>query len=354
VKRELEGYDGKHICYWFDESMKAGESYETQFFEKLDQKNCKGIIYFISERFLISEACAEEVRYFFDKYGTGTKDKFCLFIMPDTKFPASDVEAIYERVVDHLEKNKPELLRKTIKLPKHIDLFLKLNEGGKAIYAVAGNTNNYIETYCKEGQIFHNAEILFGHTQTNEFTFGYFPQTPNQKIGATGIEKTGAKRLLDGRTAYNSKVSWLVISDNDNSATLLSRDLLFWIDYLNLKYPLRPSGQTVSEIIKDMFLKHFRQDENEGWKIRNIRFLTESELKILLARSQKQGANSVSAVLMPKATFFSQISNRTGEFWLAGDMENARRVDTWKKGLSDLEAGVEMYYARIVIDVDKR
>ena len=359
VIRELREYDNERICYWFDESMKAGGNYETQFFEKLDKKNCKGIIYFISERFLISEACAEEMRYFLDKYGIGNPDKFCLFVMPSWEFPSSGVEAIYERVVEFLENHRPDLLKKTIRLPKHIEYFLKLNENGKAIFAVIGNTNNYIGTYCKEGQLFHDAEILFGHTQTNELTFGYFPQIPNQRIGASAVEKIGAKRPLDGKMAYNAKVDWSVIADTDSSATLLSKDLLFSVDYLDLKYPLKSNDMSMSEKIKEMFLEHFKQDESENWKIKNVRFLSEGELKILVARSQKggkQNAVSATSLLIPKATFFSQTSNRPGggAFWLAGDIENARRVDPWKKGLSDVDTGVETHYVRIVIDVNKK
>ena len=221
-----------------------------------------------------------------------------------------------------------------------------------------GNIKNYIETYCEEGQIFHDAEILFGHMQTDDIKFGYFPQTQN-RIGTSDIEKRGVRRDLDKQTAYYSEVEWLVISDSDSSATLLSKDLLFSVDYLNFKYPLKPCDKNMSERIKELFFKHIVYDENEKWKITNARFLSESELNILLARSQKDPKKKIEnkcKILLPKATFFSQVSSRTNvsAFWLAGDMENARRVDTWKEGFSDIETGVETYYVRLVVDITKQ
>ncbi|MDR0778178.1 MAG: toll/interleukin-1 receptor domain-containing protein [Methanomassiliicoccaceae archaeon] len=358
VMNELKLYDDNNVCYWFDGSMRAGGSFETQFFEKLDNKNCKGMIIFMCERFLLSKPCAEEMRYFFEKYGTGTKDKFCLFVMPRGNFPYSDGEMIYEAVIEYIERTNPDLIKNAMSLPKHIDHYLKLNGGGTAIYTVVGNGGNYIETACKDG-VFHDAEIIFGHTQTNDLKFGYFPQTQN-RTGSSEIEKKTVKRSFDKQPAYYSKVNWLIISDNDNSATLLSRDLLFTADYLNLKYPIKPSDKSVSDKIRELFQEHCVIGEDEKWTVKKVRFLTESELRILLARSQKEQkyrTENRSKLLLPKTTYFSQVSDRTNviAFWLAGDMENARHVDTWKDGgLSETYTGVETFYVRIVIEVAKK
>ena len=357
VKHELETYDANNICYWFDKSMMGGESYESQFFEKLENPNCKGIIFFMSEEFLLSQPCGREMEHFLNKYGVNNEKKFCLFIMPKN-FPASGDDQIYGKVMDYHNKTYPNDYSKTKKLPHHIDLLLKLNENGKAIYVTLGNGNNYIETYCEEGQLFREAAIIFGHTHTNEYTFGYFPQNQKKVAGASGVNALDAKRALDKQPAYYSKINWLIISDNDKSATLLSRDLLFAVNYLDLKYPLKPGSPKVSEVIKEIFIANFRDDDEKKWKIKNVRFLSDKELDILLARAQKDPRKIVenkSKVLLPKETFFSQAQNRSniGAFWLAGDMDNARRVDLWKESPSDMELGAETYHVRVVVDVDK-
>jgi hypothetical protein len=279
--------------------------------------------------------------------------------MPRGDFPYSDGEMIYDAVVEYLERNNPDLMRGLVNLPRHIGHFLDLNGGGKSIYAVVGNTGNYIETACKEGQTFHDAEIIFGHTRTNEVKFGYFPQTQN-RTGSSEIEKRVVRRTLDKQIAYYSKVNWLIIADNDRSATLLSRDLLFSVDYLEMRHPLRPSGKSLSDRIREMFMEHFVTDDEEKWELTGVRFLRESELRIMLARSRKDVRNKDAAkcrILLPKPTYFSQISDRSNNiaFWLAGDMENARHIDTWKGGgLSETYTGVESYYVRIVIEIVKK
>ncbi|MDR2866834.1 MAG: hypothetical protein LBV13_05495 [Methanomassiliicoccaceae archaeon] len=353
VLRELESYDKNNLCYWFDTSMTGGENYEKKFFDALDEKNCKGIIFFISESFLLSGPCGGEMRHFLENHKKKGTDKFCLFVMPPG-FPSSNAKEIKAKVTEYL-KNRPDQIEKALwNLTDNIDLLLELNDGGKMIYAVLGD-EKYIKNYCGEGQVFSKSAITFGRTETTECTFGYFPQNQNRRTGASGIEAEGARRPLDGQTAYYSKVNWLVISDNKAEATLLSRDLLFSVGYLDLKYPLRPGDAGVSKTINKIFMDHFRKGNDEKWNIKNVRFLSESELERLIARAQK-GPEEKRKILLPKATFFSQVPNSMNvyAFWLAGDMENARRVDLWKKRLSEMEAGVETFHVRVVIDVEKQ
>jgi len=354
VKSELQMFDKSGICYWFDERMTGGKEYDEQFFEILDNENCKGIIFFVNDEFLLSEPCAGEMKHFHEKkYGTGNTDKFCLFVLPDG-YPYKNADAIYDKVDKYVaEKNDAETRKKLRYLNGHIDLFLKLNSDGKKIFATLGNTNNYISTYCEEGQLFYNAGIICGHKQISNIFWGYFPQKQSRRASASDIEKTGKERNADNEIAYYSPLEWLVIRDTENSQTFLSKELLFAIDYLSLKYPYKHTDKTIEEQIKECFLKYFQQD-NDKRKIKTIRFLSENDLKTLITRYKKD-LNKLREILLPETTYFAQISNRKNvpAFWLAGDMNDARRVDAATESLSEQKAGVELFYVRIVVEVEE-
>lgn len=354
VRSELNLFDKNSICYWFDERMTGGKGYDTQFFEILDNKNCKGIVFFVSDPFLLSDPCAKEMEYFKEKYGVGNSDKFCLFVMPKN-YPYDDADKIYEKVDKYVvESNDAEIRKKLRFLNGHIELFLDLNRGGKEIYATLGNENDYIGTYCQEGQLFYDAGIIFGHKQVSNETFGYFPQRQTRRAGASDIEKISEERNADKDPAYYAPVEWLVIKDNDESQTLLSKELLFAIDYLSLKHPFKQTEKRIEEQIKESFLRFFKQNEGDKRKIKQVRFLSEVELQALLRRNQRD-IKKKNEVLLPEPTYFAQISSRrnTFSFWLAGDMNDARRIDVATEGFSKQKAGVELYYVRIVLDVEK-
>lgn len=354
VNAELSVYDDNSVCYWYDNRMTGGKGYDTQFFDILDNKNCKGIIFFISDSFLLSIPCAKEMQYFFEKYGIGNPDKFCLFVLPKD-YPYDNADAIYEHVDKYVfEQNDEEVRKKLRFLNEHIEIFLKLNRGGKEIYAVLGNVQNYAGVYCEDGQLFNNAGIIFGHKQITNEVFGYFPQSQTRKTGVPDIPENRAERYLDKKPAYYAPIEWLVIKDNEQSATFLSRGLLFAVDYLSIKYPFRNTDYSIGQHIKDNFLKYFRQEPSDKRTIKEIRFLSEPELKALLRRNQNN-VKKKSEILLPEPTFFAQLSNRKNAvaFWLAGDMNDAKRVDAGVEGLSEEPVGVELYYIRIVIDVEK-
>lgn len=380
VKSELSMYDKHGICYWFDEQMQGGESYKKQFFEKLDNENCKGIIFFISESFLLSSNCADEMEYFLNNYKCkiedNEKEKFCFFVLPDS-FPLSgscniaiNIENIMKKIreyaEDYMGKN-PDKIKEIINrisnpdLSTYIEWFLKLSENGETLYGVLENKNNYIENYCGDEQIFRNYGIIFGHKKVDNEIFGYFPQNEKPKAyDSSNIEKEFVERMFDKAKAYYAPVEWIVIKDDENSQWLLSKYLLFTIDYLSLMYPFTEDN-VLQEFSKEKKVQEYLESKfklfnpfDDKRKIKKIRFLKESEFEMLLKRRQNNIWKK-NELLLPDFTFYSQISNKKDiqAFWLAGDMEDARRVDTGIEGLSDQPAGVELFYVRVVIEVEK-
>jgi hypothetical protein len=375
VKAEMERFDGRDICYWFDDQMVGGKSYVDEFRGKLDNENCGGCIFFVSESFLLSPNCADEMEYFLKKYSVNNPNKFCFFVLPehfamlagDTN--ADKPEKFYEIVKDCVRKNQKSESSDD-ELKKHIELFLKASLNCTSLFGVLGDKNGYIKKYTKEGQTFYNAAIIYGHKRVSEVRFGFFPQDENEgysekeRFNPFGVEEKKELRHLDKKNAYYAPVEWLVISDT----ILLSKKLLFAVDYLNLRYPITPSKipskETVAAYIKKEFLKYFQEnkkDEKPEYKIKNVRFLKEDELSVLLRRANNdpdptKKLKKRREILLPEATYFAQITNRknTYAFWLAGDdMEDARRVDSGMERLSEQKAGVELYYVRVVIEVEK-
>jgi len=201
--------------------------------------------------------------------------------------------------------------------------------------------------------LFYNAGIIFGHKQVSNVFFGYFPQKETiKRSGASDIEKTSVEHNTDKEPAFYWPIEWIVIKNPEKSQTLLSKELLFAVDYLGLRYPYKQTEKKIGEHIKEYFLKYFRQGEDKG-EIKSIRFLLENELSVLIKKYQRD-VNKLREILLPEATYFAQASKRKNvpAFWLAGDMDDARRVDAATKSLSDQKIGVELYYVRIVIEVD--
>jgi len=370
VKAEMVRFDDRNICYWFDKDMIGGKSYVKEFCEKLDNENCGGCIFFISESFLLSQNCAAEVNYFYDKYGNDNPDKFCFLVIPEhlsisgagtREEKIEKITAIVKNYV--LEKPIPGVSDEDlfIQIKNNIELFLKLSHDFTSLYGLLGDKNDYIRKYSEEGQTFYNAAIIYGHKQTKEISFGFFPQDEieDERYNYSGIdEEKIIYRRLDKKQVYYAPVEWLLVSDT----ILLSKKLLFAIDYLNLKYPIVQSDETVAMYIEKEFKKYFRDSkkhENEVYKIKKIRFLKEDELKIMLLHAKNDRGDPFMKkreILLPEPTFFAQITNRKDShaFWLAGNMEDARRVDVATKSLSEQKAGVELYYVRIVLEVEKQ
>ena len=362
VSEELKIYDEKGICYWFDEQMGLGENYQKTFFNKLDNDNCKGIIFFITESFLLSKNCTAEIEYFYNNYDIGKPNKFCCFVLPahfhlsGDKEKSDNAKMLHYKVTDYI-KNNPEketYFNEAIKsLDFNIDVFLNITQNGKSIYGFFGN-KEYIEKGCSENQTFEKAGILFGHKRTHIETFGFFPQKENRKYDASNMEKESKGRYLDKNPSFYAPIEWFVIREDFYNSVFLSKELLFAIDYTNLKYPLLPSNKTISMSIEEIFKNDFKEGDNCKYKITKVRFLKENELDILLKRSDND-IKKKRELLLPDFTYYAQISNRKNApaFWLAGDMEDAQRVDTGIEGLSDKPVGVELYYVRIVIEVEK-
>lgn len=380
VKAEMERFDARDICYWFDEHMVGGRSYVDEFRGKLDNENCGGCIFFISESFLLSPNCAAEVEYFLNKYGVNNSGKFCFFVLPEHFAAAAGDTNVVDKlgkfsaaVEDYARKapgsgHSDEELSKLVK--KHVELFLTASSNGTSLFGVLGDGNGYIEKYTKEGQTFYDAAIIYGHKRVSDVRFGFFPQDENQKYGEerfncpkeneTDEGDRKEARNLDKKFAYYAPVDWLVVSDT----IFVSKKLLFAVDYLNLKHPITPSKETVAAHIDNEFSKYFRasrSNERPEYTIKRVRFLKENELAALLRRAEHDPDNSKRLqrkreILLPEPTYFAQITNRKNSyaFWLAGgDMNDARRVDSGTGRLSDQKAGVELYYVRIVVEVEK-
>ena len=356
VDAELSMYDRKSMCYWIDEEMQGGKSYREQFFNRLDDSNCKGIIFFITEAFLLSPNCIAEVDYFYKKYQFGNEKKFCFLVLPehiqlDGSHDKSENANILNQVISEFVKKNPK--KSTKNLAKHIDSFLDISQNGQSLHGVLGR-KDYIEKYCSDGQTFEKAGILFGHKRISSLFYGYFPQKEKSKgYGATDIEKKKEERVLDKNFAYYAPVEWLVIKESDTSAVFLSKDLLWAIEYISLKYPLTFSYKTISEQIEKSFKEYFV--EEEMYKIKKVRFLHEEELKHLIMKMRSKDEKKRNEILLPEPTYFAKYTEKRDayNYWLAGDMEDARRVDTGLEGLSAEPVGVEMYYVRVVIEVEK-
>jgi len=368
VTSEFETFDKNGICYWFDENMPAGEDFVEQFNKMFDKEKCKCVVFFVSDEFFLSKWCAGEMQHFKEKCINGNSNKFCLFVIPkdypygsgDESKEEKDIEEIYYKIDDYVhslcDEKKQERRKQLPYLKDRIKLFLEINTHGRKLYGTLGNVNDYVGENCKKGKLFYNAGIILAYKQITYESFGFFPQTETQKaIEASEIETEYVKRNADKASAYYAPIDWIVIGGDDQSQTLLSKELLYVINYVDLMYPINSTSETIDSRITKIFFEHLKFNPDEyRKKIKKVRFLTKDELDALLKCCQRDMAKK-REILLPEPTFFAKISNRINvpAFWLAGDMNDARRVDAATESLSDQKAGVELYYVRIVIEVEK-
>jgi len=356
VENELRLYDDEKIHYWYDKEMVAAKNYEKEFIKALDLENCKGAIFFISEEFFLSQPCINELEYFIENYGAENPNKFCVFVLP--KNFSRNANEIFDRVLKHVEDNalleKMENREKSRFIDRNVSIFSDFCRNNKIINGILNKGDDYIKRSCRKGHLFDAAGIISEYAMKGIVfkQYGYFPQSRTrgkEEIDIKQVPVDTEQRYLDKRAAYYAPVKWIVIEEDDDNITLLSENLLLSIDYLDIKYPLNKNEQTVSQYLSGRFREYFKPDEN----IDEIRFVSQSELNDLLKRctddKEKQD------ILNPEATFFAQATNNENVpiFWLAGDTEDASRVDSGISGLSELKPGTETYYIRVVINVAK-
>jgi len=365
---ELAIYDDAGLCYWYDKAMDAGsDGYDEQFYKALDHENCVGIVFFLTERFFLSEPCIAELRYFTEKHVQEKTGKLHLLVVShDFKLDIDDmfdkVDLFAEENIDDfpvLKKLRNRELRK--ELDDRIDNVWKLAKEGKVIYGILGNKNDYVKKawFLKKGLLNESdiSEIVNVSSVKQQLkirTYGLFPQS-EERSELIDLDPDKVPRQLDNKDAFYAPVEWFVLSEDEDSTSLMSRKLLFAIDYLDLRYPLQENSKTVSEAIRDKVKKLLLgfEDGDIDTDITEVRFVTRDELEnlILLCKNPEQKKE----LLTPETTFFSKAtdSENAPAYWLAGDMEDARRVDACMEGFSDLKPGIETFYVRIVIVVKK-
>jgi hypothetical protein len=362
---ELKLYDEVGIRYWFDDSMEVSiETYVEQFDNALDHPNCKGAIFFITEPFFLSQPCINELKSFDRKYlGDKNHNRFLLFVVPrDFEFDFASIEGKVKEYGDKATgiQNYSELheeVRKYI-LKERIDLFLNLSRGGQLLYGKMHKGDDYIKRECAKGRLFDMAGVIseFVIKEQKEITYGYFPQSTSEERGESFyISFDDIPRPLDKKSVCYSTVDWLVLSEDDASITLLSKLLLYSVDYLDKKHPLNQDKGTVTQYVGDIFREHFKPSKNFDFaEVADVRFISEEELDFLIRYCTDDAQKDV--ILSPKATFFAQSTANSNApvFWLAGDVEDARRVDAATGGFSKIRPGTESYYIRPVITLSKR
>jgi len=361
-EKELMLYNDEGLCYWCDKSMVSGsEAYNKQFFKALDHINCVGIIFFISERFFLSEECIEELNYYVENHLNKNKDKKHLFVVPQG-FNFHNKKFVYAAISDYADQNfeqHEDLKNKSPQdrieeINKRINSVWSLTEQGKAIYGLLGKTNEYLyKTPWLEKAI---------RVDEPPLDFGFFPQNNALCNECKGLRRCKfcckannmktIRRALDNTNSYYAPVKWIVVSKDDNSYTLLSEKLLFSVEYLDVKYHYPTNENHVKEIINNLFNENFKLPNNEIINF-EVRFLHEFELKNLILRQTYK--DDKHKLYYPEVTFFSQSSmiKNIQKYWLAGDIENAQRVDIGLEGLSKKELGTGAYYIRVVINVSR-
>ena len=365
VKKDFAEYNKVGISYWYDDEMKVGGDYIQQFRSVLDLDTCKGVIFFLSPWFFLSGPCSDELEYYKDKYKGEDQDKFALFVAVDGFNAYGSKEDLYKAIRPFADKPESSHTAKLTKeqkdalVKKRVKLFFDTKKTGELISSTDKTEVNYIQNAIRDGDLFHSSGIIYGHKKVSVKPLGFFPQKEKRRYRTSSIETQSVNRTLDSKPSYYAPVEWFVISEGEQTATYLSKSLLFAVDYLSLKHPIDGAAKNLSKQIEDMFLKDFKLDSDEvktngkKVKIKKVRFLSKAELSVLLRRYKKDPKQKKD-ILSPPITYFAQIALRKTPhtLWLAGDVKDAHRVDTGLEGFSEEKIGVELYYIRPVIEIE--
>ncbi len=89
VLPEIVKYADSGLHIWYDRFLESGKSWTAEVHKKIASYYCKGIIFYVTENFLSSDSCLQEVDCAL-KNG-----KSCVFVLKDTEF-----DGFYEKILD--------------------------------------------------------------------------------------------------------------------------------------------------------------------------------------------------------------------------------------------------------------
>ena len=367
LESELRLYNAEGIRYWYDASMERGKHYEIQFKDALNHSNCTGVIFFITDSFFFSAPCFRELQYFENEYGTNCPSKFFLYVIPKGfELKEGKEKELLKRLKKYAEDNSslPSLKiynemdedEKIMTLVNRVNNFYRITQSGKILHGKMHRGDDYVKAECAKGKLFDMAGITTDKAikEKEECIYGYFPQ--NKERGEyTYIQHKEVERPFDKALAYYAPIEWLILSETAEKKALLSKKLLFTVEYLELLYPTQHQKKPFSDVLKHAFVSLFRPSENNDFgEVEEVRFISQDELGSLLKYYTDEPQKK--EILSPEHTFYSQvsISENAPSYWLAGDVNDARRIDVATEGLTVSKPGVETYFVRSVITVTKK
>ena len=89
---------------WYDRGLESGKSWIGEVRKKISSYDCRGVLFYISESFLASPSCMQELFHYL-----GSPERSCLFILID-----GEREALSERLRDATLRHAPEEERKAL------------------------------------------------------------------------------------------------------------------------------------------------------------------------------------------------------------------------------------------------
>ena len=99
VRLQAEG-----LGIWYDRGLESGKSWIGEVRKKISSYDCRGVLFYISESFLSSPSCMQELFHYLS-----SPKRSCLFILLD-----GEREALYSRIRDVVERHAPEESRASL------------------------------------------------------------------------------------------------------------------------------------------------------------------------------------------------------------------------------------------------
>lgn len=201
VYEDLKALYERDLRYWYDVALAAGKEWDTEVAKIIEDKNCLGILFFMTEDLFLSKAVHEEIKMY-HRIKKDRDDFFFICISPDSRSVGQVVQGVYQRLSDmdsaSLELSFPlKRLECIVRTFKDTTIFIGRPKDS------LNHIDQIVQHLKKNGSLFANDEsilstllskrILSNIDERYYFVFGKYPQTADKDVPPV---------------AYNGKFSW--------------------------------------------------------------------------------------------------------------------------------------------------
>ena len=308
------------LRYWYDHNIESGEEWDAVAAEKIQDPNCMGVIFFVSENTFVSSAVEQEVRLFnkvrsvrsdFILKIVSIRNRSMMEIVRDVFLglngkDSKEIEAFFpqERLLCMIQTFKSNAIyvgKRSVDDFEHLERILSELEGEKDLFFT---DDSRIGLLLDHGIVSNDGDKY-------SMTLGMYPQVRASDVKcpiSNGVFTIGGSRYLavDWVPYEFTPIEWYVAALDGDKATLVAKNCL---DYM--------AGGGLDKWLNSTFVEMAFSDSDHEKLVSPVSVLSKESLKRF---SSGIGAADCSEYSNDKLSHSSLVL-----IWLSDDVPNTRK-----------------------------